>query len=40
MVLNLPDRAYDPDAPDEQRADPRRSPAAGLPVYDWTRHDG
>ena len=40
MVLNLPDVPYDSEAPDEQRADPRRSPAPGLPVYDWSRHDG
>ena len=40
MVLNLPDRAYDAAAPDEQRGAPHEAPAPGLPVYDWSRRDG
>jgi dTDP-4-dehydrorhamnose 3,5-epimerase len=40
MVLNLPTRAYDRDAPDEQRAAPDQPPVDGLPPYDWARRDG
>lgn len=40
MVLNLPDRAYDAAAPDEQRADPHAAPGPDLPAYDWARRDG
>ncbi len=36
LVLNVPDRVYDHDSPDEQRADPHDS---DIP-YDWQRRDG
>ena len=39
VVLNLPDLPYDISSPDEERADPHRSPGAGLQVYDWARRD-
>lgn len=36
IVLNLPDRVYDHQAPDEQRLDPHDN---DIP-YDWGRRDG
>ncbi len=36
IVLNLPDRAYDHEAPDEQRLDPHEN---DIP-FDWQQRDG
>lgn len=40
MVLNMPDRAFDPDDPDEVRAEPHHPPDVGLPGFAWARRDG
>lgn len=40
LVLNLPDRPYLLDGPDEHRFDPHSSPLPGRPAFDWSRRDG
>ena len=40
LVLNLPDRPYDLDRPDEHRLDAHSSPIPGQPAFDWSRRDG
>ncbi len=40
LVLNLPDRPYSVEAPDEQRSPPHASPIPGQSAYDWSRRDG
>ena len=40
LVLNLPTRAYDREAPDEERLPPSRAPVEGALPYEWDRRDG
>ncbi len=39
LVLNVTDRRYDVDQPDEQRFEPDASPIPGKLPYDWACHD-